>query len=424
MTNNQNQPRDYDAVLGGQSPSPVDGAVLGGIEGVKNCLSSPMIEVRIAALSEALKYGDAGLDVLIQTLLDESILVQCFAYQLLQQRVEPQVIQALQAYNLWNLEPRFNEYQGYKENNVTQFANQQVVEFNPNISIPEPVDNDIEEFFRHRALLDETIKRYEAGERNFTAVELSNTAIYYSFMDVNFIGANLQKSFFWSLYLFNTSFTDANLEGTGFRASLINCNFSNANLREARLSGAVLTRTNFSGADLRSADLRSTKLIGCNLRDANLTDIKIDERTIFVSTIMPDGSMRTDSTKQIFDAQKLRQCFYGELQDNFQGIIMHNADLSGIDLHGTSMYPVNMSKACFSNINFRDANLSGVDFSSSSFIGCDFRGANLESADMDDAQFICTDFRGAKARFYGYLNINTILSDGRFIPVRRMESPK
>ncbi|MEH2272737.1 MAG: HEAT repeat domain-containing protein, partial [Nostoc sp.] len=137
MTENQNQPRDYDAVLGGQSPPPVDGVVLGGIEGVKRCLSNPVTQVRVAALSEALKYGDAGLDVLIQALQDKSRLVQRFAYRLLKQKAEPQVKQALQAYKPWNLEERLNEYQGY---NVTQFANQQVVEFDANTSITEPLN--------------------------------------------------------------------------------------------------------------------------------------------------------------------------------------------------------------------------------------------------------------------------------------------
>ncbi|MEH2097767.1 STM4015 family protein [Nostoc sp.] len=141
MTNNQNQPRDYDAVLGGQSPPPVDGVVLGGIEGVKRSLSNPVITVRIAALSEALKYGDAGLDVLIQALQDKSRLVQRFAYRLLKQKTEPQVKQALQTYKPWNLEERFNEYQGYKGNNVTQFANRQVVEFDANVGIVEFVNN-------------------------------------------------------------------------------------------------------------------------------------------------------------------------------------------------------------------------------------------------------------------------------------------
>ncbi|MEH2184404.1 STM4015 family protein [Nostoc sp.] len=138
MTNNQNQPRDYDAVLGGQSPLPIDGLVLGGIESIKRCLSNPVANVRIAALSEALKYGDAGLDVLIQALQDKSRLVQRFAYRVLKQRTEPQVLQALQIYKPWNLEERLNEYQGYA---VTQFANQQVVEFDQNIGIAEPVNN-------------------------------------------------------------------------------------------------------------------------------------------------------------------------------------------------------------------------------------------------------------------------------------------
>ncbi|MDZ8070978.1 MAG: STM4015 family protein [Nostoc sp. DedQUE08] len=141
MTNNQNQPRDYDAVLGGQSPPPVDGVVLGGIEGVKRSLSNPVITVRIAALSEALKYGDAGLDVLIQALQDKSRLVQRFAYRLLKQKTERQVKQALQAYKPWNLEERFNEYQGYKNDRVTQFANRQVIEFDANVGIVEPVNN-------------------------------------------------------------------------------------------------------------------------------------------------------------------------------------------------------------------------------------------------------------------------------------------
>lgn len=137
MTDNQNQPRDYDAVLGGQSPPPVDGVVLGGIEGIKHCLSNPVIEVRIAALSEALKYSDAGLDVLIQALQDKSRLVQRFAYRLLKQRVEPRVKQALQTYKSWNLEERLNEYLS----NISPFANRQVVDFDPNVGIAEPVNN-------------------------------------------------------------------------------------------------------------------------------------------------------------------------------------------------------------------------------------------------------------------------------------------
>lgn len=140
MSENQNQPRDFDAVLGGESPLPVDAAVLGGIEGIKRYLSSPVVKVRVAVLSETLKYGDAGLDLLIRALQDESKLVERSAYQLLQKRVEPQVKQALQGYTPWNLVERLEEYPGYKGMHAQRFANRQVVEYNPEIGIANTTD--------------------------------------------------------------------------------------------------------------------------------------------------------------------------------------------------------------------------------------------------------------------------------------------
>ncbi|OUL28748.1 hypothetical protein [Nostoc sp. 106C] len=67
-SNNPNQPRKYDAVLGGELLPPVTSIVLGGLEGVQNRLKSSVVEAQVAALSEALNYGDAGLEILIQAL--------------------------------------------------------------------------------------------------------------------------------------------------------------------------------------------------------------------------------------------------------------------------------------------------------------------------------------------------------------------
>ena len=83
MTENPNQPRKYDAVKGGESQAPFGAAVLGGISGVKSRLASPAVEVRITALSEAIKYGQTGLDLIIGALQDESIKVKFAAYSLL-----------------------------------------------------------------------------------------------------------------------------------------------------------------------------------------------------------------------------------------------------------------------------------------------------------------------------------------------------
>jgi formylglycine-generating enzyme required for sulfatase activity len=99
MSDHQNEPREYDAVLGGQNLIPVNAAVLGGIPGVKSRLASPDVEVRIAALSEALKYGEAGLDLIIQALQDESMQVEFAAFSLLKDRNEEKIKQHLRNYD-------------------------------------------------------------------------------------------------------------------------------------------------------------------------------------------------------------------------------------------------------------------------------------------------------------------------------------
>ncbi|AFZ06641.1 Sulphatase-modifying factor protein [Oscillatoria nigro-viridis PCC 7112] len=98
MPNDQNQPREYDAVKGGQNLTPVDAAVLGGIAGVKSRLASPSVEVRIIGLSEALKYGEAGLDLILGALQDESVQVKLAVYSLLKDRNEEKIKQHLQNY--------------------------------------------------------------------------------------------------------------------------------------------------------------------------------------------------------------------------------------------------------------------------------------------------------------------------------------
>ncbi|WP_293336746.1 WD40 repeat domain-containing protein [Microcoleus sp. CAWBG58] len=95
ISDNSNQPREYDAVLGGQSQIPIAAAVLGGIAGVKQRLQSPSIEARAAAVKDAPKYGDTGLNLAIEALLDTAPEVQRVAYSVLRKRTEPFVRQAL-----------------------------------------------------------------------------------------------------------------------------------------------------------------------------------------------------------------------------------------------------------------------------------------------------------------------------------------
>lgn len=98
MSDNLNQPRPYDAVIGGQNPPPLTGAVLGGLSGVKRRMASGSLATKIVALKEALKYGQNGLELAIEALNDSESEMQWQAYLLLKQRSEPSVKDALKNY--------------------------------------------------------------------------------------------------------------------------------------------------------------------------------------------------------------------------------------------------------------------------------------------------------------------------------------
>lgn len=105
MTEKQQQPREYDAVLGGQNPPPVSAAVLGGLEGVKMRLNSTVERSRVDAVSEALQYGDAGLDLVIEALKDKSHSVRRSAETCLERhRNQPKVQRALRQHNYLRFE--------------------------------------------------------------------------------------------------------------------------------------------------------------------------------------------------------------------------------------------------------------------------------------------------------------------------------
>ncbi|BAZ10671.1 GUN4 domain protein [Calothrix sp. NIES-4071] len=101
MPNDINNPGNYDAVLGGNNPPPINAVVLGRIEGIKQLeyrLLSQVVENRVSALSEALNYGEEGLSLVIQALNDLEEVVYQSAYDLLKDRKETKVQVALSEY--------------------------------------------------------------------------------------------------------------------------------------------------------------------------------------------------------------------------------------------------------------------------------------------------------------------------------------
>jgi len=95
MTEKHNQPREYDAVLGGKNPPPINAAVLGGIEGVKKRLTANDELVRVEAIRDTVKYGEAGLDVAIASLEDNSPKVRRAVLNLLEEKLGHPKVKAL-----------------------------------------------------------------------------------------------------------------------------------------------------------------------------------------------------------------------------------------------------------------------------------------------------------------------------------------
>ena len=134
--NEDKKPQEYDAVLGGNNPPPIDGVVLGGIEGVKHRLVSDNIQSQINALSEALNYDDIGLDLVIDALSNYKREIRQNAYRLLQQRGENKAQQAVNNYKFWS---DFEYLNGLPNSHAETFAHREVEDFDPEIGIDDPI---------------------------------------------------------------------------------------------------------------------------------------------------------------------------------------------------------------------------------------------------------------------------------------------
>lgn len=91
----RDRPTEFDAVLGNQGIAAQGSMILGGVEGIKQRLNSHSLQVKIAALEDAVNYGTAGLQVLLEYLDDRDLQIQNRVYELLECRSEPFICEHL-----------------------------------------------------------------------------------------------------------------------------------------------------------------------------------------------------------------------------------------------------------------------------------------------------------------------------------------
>ena len=268
MPENPNQPKDYDAVIGGNAPA-YSGLVLGGIEGVKQrlCVGDLpshiySIEQRIAALKDALNYGKAGLDLVIQALNDAEWHIHQAAYSLLNSYSENHVKQALLQYSSRLAKELLNGYEIGKCNfegaNLSGVYLPWVVLSEVNLSKANLSEAYLKQVYLSGA---------DLGDANLSKVNLTDGEL----SEANLNGANLSQA-----YLNKANLAQATLIRTNLRsADLSDANLSNTNLSEATLSWTNLRGTNLSGANLSGANLVGAKFISLDLREANLSGAKL-----------------------------------------------------------------------------------------------------------------------------------------------------
>ncbi len=282
---NLNQPQDYDAVLGGNSPAS-SGLVLGGIEGVKwrfgrgeSSGGTATIEQKIAALKDALKYGQAGLDFVIQALDDESWHIHQAAYSFLNSHFDENVKQVLLQYS--------------------------------------------------SRLAKELLNCYEAGERNFKAANLSGVYLPWAQLsEVNLSKANLSEAYLHRAYLSGADLSEANLSKVNLRDSdLSEANLNGANLSQAYLNKANLSQASLIGANLRGTDLSSANLSETNLSAATLTWTKLSETNLSGANL---------SGANLVGAK-------------FTTLDLSEANLSGAKLNGVNLNEANLDGAYYND---------------------------------------------------------------------------
>lgn len=262
MIENPNQPKEDDVVLGGQTPPPLDAAVLGGVEGVKYRLNSELIEHRVEALEEALRYGDAGLELIIQAMDDEVEEVRNLAALLFGKPAQIYLLKNnLSLWNKWR-EQNFFEAD-LREANLSGI----------NLSGAD-------------------LRRAKLSEANLSGADLSFANLRAANLkDANLQGANLRKAKLIEANLWGVNLTSAKLnEATFWKADLRKAKLINADLTLADLCEAKLSEANFTFANLTEADLQKANLSKTCFWKANLWKVELRGAN-FQGTTMPDGKI-------------------------------------------------------------------------------------------------------------------------------------
>ncbi|MBE9094428.1 pentapeptide repeat-containing protein [Tychonema sp. LEGE 07203] len=155
--------------------------------------------------------------------------------------------------------------------------------------------------------VEELYRRYAAGERDFSGVDLSHADLNIDkvgypeelepgkndLSGINLSGANLTGARLICVNLSGANLSSANLESATLECTIL----TGANLSDAILDYAELA-CDLIDVDLREASIFCTRLVGTDLSRANLMgatfQVHVKGYLVFSETIMPDGTINNE----------------------------------------------------------------------------------------------------------------------------------
>ncbi len=227
---------------------------------------------------------------------------------------------------------------------------------------------------------EDVLKRYAAGERTFTAVNLN---------EVNLSGADLSSADFNGVNLSVANLSGANLSESNLsRAKLNVAKLSGANLTKAILNEAILNVANLTLADLTGAELNQASLVRAELARADLSNANLSRANLSGADLKDAKLRNANLTSANLSRADLKWTTFtgANLADaNLHGTDLSSADCSGANLSNTELRQSNLSRANLRGVNLSGSNLRWADLSGADLSGADLSGAKLSGANMTGA---------------------------------------
>ena len=236
--------------------------------------------------------------------------------------------------------------------------------------------------------VEELLKRYEAGERDFIGIDLS---------EANLSGANLSGVNLSEASLSVTNLSGANLSRANLNRTRLNvARLSGANLSNASLDGAILNVANLIRADLRGASLIQTAAIRTEMIRADLSQANFSGANLSGADLREARLRQANLSSVSLSEANLRGACLVEAnleQANLNGADLSRADLSGVNLRKAELRQATLSRANLSGANLIGANLRWAEMSGTNLQWADLSeaklsGANLIGADLSDAHLL------------------------------------